>query len=163
MKITIDADLMKRALGALKEENYHPFRVAENYRKKQEAIAALRAAIEQAEGQEPQKVGIEEIRLWALRHDVNGSDLDLRCAFEDARTHPAPAQPVQEPSKQFHDWAVAEHEKQQPALKPLSDEQTRSGFCQSEEQWTFRGMSAWQVWQKAKAWTESAHGIKEQA
>ena len=50
----------------------------------------------------------------------------------------------------------------QPAQrKPLTDEQQRNGFRDQDSQWTFKGMSAWQVWQKACAWNEAAHGIKE--
>jgi hypothetical protein len=45
--------------------------------------------------------------------------------------------------------------------KPLTDEQQREGFRKQEEEWTFREMSAWQVWRKACAWTEAAHNIKE--
>jgi hypothetical protein len=105
-QITIDAAVVQQAIEALYAGKKL---VAESkWLKDMQASCAdaLRTAIEQAEGQEPQKVGIEEIRLWAVRHDVNGSDLDLRCAFEAARTHPAPAQPVQEPAvpKNSQDW-----------------------------------------------------------
>jgi len=50
----------------------------------------------------------------------------------------------------------------QPAQrKPLTDEQQRNGFRDQDSQWTFKGMAAWQVWQKACAWNEAAHGIGE--
>lgn len=32
------------------------------------------------------KVTDEEIRAWAERHDIQGSDTTLRCIFEDAQT-----------------------------------------------------------------------------
>ena len=47
-----------------------------------------------------------------------------------------------------------------PQRKPLTDEQKREGFRQKEEECTFRGMTAWQIWVKACEWTEVSHGIK---
>jgi hypothetical protein len=43
---------------------------------------------------------------------------------------------------------------------PLTDEQSRKGFREQDDQWTFKGMTAWQVWQKAIAWHEADLGIK---
>ena len=48
-----------------------------------------------------------------------------------------------------------------PQRKPLEDAVRRAGFQKQEDEWTFRGMTAWQIWQKACDWNEAAHNIKE--
>jgi hypothetical protein len=40
-------------------------------------------------------------------------------------------------------------------VQPVSKEQSRKGFREQDAQWTFKGMTAWQVWQKAIAWQEA--------
>jgi hypothetical protein len=49
-----------------------------------------------------------------------------------------------------------------PQRKPITEAESRQAFREQDAQSTFRGMTAWQIWQKACAWNEAAHGIKEQ-
>jgi hypothetical protein len=125
---------------------------------------------EQAEGQEP----VAEVAGRAGALHIKFLPAGSRLGLGDKLYSTTPAQPEKQQcaavlpngktaTNVYEAYAIGLSQGAQPALKPLTDEQTRSGFCQSEEQWTFRGMSAWQVWQEAKAWTEAAHGIKEQA
>ena len=48
-----------------------------------------------------------------------------------------------------------------PQRKPLTEEDCRTGFREQDAKWTFRNMTAWQVWRTACEWNEAAHGIKE--
>ena len=48
-----------------------------------------------------------------------------------------------------------------PQRKPLTEEDCRTGFREQDAKWTFRNMTAWQVWRTACEWNEAAHNIKE--
>ena len=48
-----------------------------------------------------------------------------------------------------------------PQRRPLTEEDCRTGFREQDAKWTFRNMTAWQVWRTACEWNEAAHGIKE--
>ncbi len=40
---------------------------------------------------------------------------------------------------------------------PLTEDRIRDGFRANDEHWPFKGMTAWQVWNRAVAWVERVH------
>ena len=75
-------------------------------RKARAAITAIKQA-RSAPVQEP--VSDDEITAWAERHDIQGTQTDLRCMFEDAASFTAqPAAFVQEPES-FEQWNAKQH------------------------------------------------------
>ena len=90
MSITIEREKLERMLMLLAVATFHtPSLQAQRTELVEAGLKALTAPV-----QEP--VSDDEITAWAERHDIQGTQTDLRCMFEDAASFTAqPAAPVQ--------------------------------------------------------------------
>ena len=115
---------------------------------------------------------------WLLRGAVVPVDVETTAALAaeikrliDVVGGMALAQPEQEPDYWLGYGLQAHTEKpfegatpiytSPPQRKPLTEEDCRTGFREQDAKWTFRNMTAWQVWRTACEWNEAAHNIKE--